>query len=98
MDAFPSVLCVPAQPRWIEGRKSAGVEGRQIDRARRAVDYQLGHRLAGRRRIENAPDAVPGGYVSTVDTGYPADQRQAVPCDRAIASLPRKDFRRAEHR
>ena len=47
-----------AQPRRIEGPQPPGRERRQVDLARLAVEDQLGHRLAGRRRVQHAPDAV----------------------------------------
>src|SRR6516165_10658354 len=44
------------------------VEGRQIDRARGSVRDQLGHRLAGSRCVEDAPDAMAGGNIGVLDT------------------------------
>jgi hypothetical protein len=87
-----------AQPRWIKRRASARVEVRKVDRMRSAVGYQLGHCLAGRRCVEDTPDAVASGYIGTLDARDPPDQRQAVLRDRAIAGLPRDDLCRSERR
>ena len=53
-------------PKW---RKSRRLESREVDRVGGAVDDQLGHRLAGRRRVEDPPDAVAGGDVGALDPG-----------------------------
>jgi hypothetical protein len=71
-------------------RHSAGIERRQVDRLCGAVSDQLRHRLAGRGRIEDAPDAVAGGDIGAGNAGHRPDQRQPVPSDRAIARLPRE--------
>src|SRR3954447_23277476 len=63
------------------------VEARQVDRVRVTVDDQLGHDLAGRGRIQNAPDIVAGRDVSPFQPRHWADQRQAVLRDGTIASL-----------
>src|SRR5271166_6578824 len=89
---------VPAQPRRIERSCPTRIERRQIDRMRGTVGDQLGHRLAGRRSVENTPDAVAGGDISPLDTRYPADQRQPVASDRPVTRLPREDLCRGEHR
>ena len=65
----------PQEPRSLQlernnagssGGSRRGIERRQIDAARDAVDDQLRHRLAGRRRIEDAPDVVAGRDVSAL--------------------------------
>jgi len=66
-------------------------ERRQIDVARRAVEDQLGHRLAGGGRVEHAPDVVAGRDVGAGDAGHRPQQRQAILCDRPEAGLPRAD-------
>ena len=93
--SLPARPLARAQPR-IESGKSAGTETLQIHGSRSAVDDQLGHRLAGRRRVEDTPDAVAGREVGPLDTRYPADHRQAVASDRTIARLLREDLCRGE--
>ena len=64
----------------------------------RVVEDQLGHRLAGGRRVEHAPDTVAGRHEGTVNTRHGADERKAVFRDRPEARLPRFDRRRGERR
>jgi hypothetical protein len=59
--AIRAGLVVHAQTRRIESRQAARIERVQARRMSGSVDDQLRRCLAGRRRIENAPDAVPGG-------------------------------------
>src|SRR5437764_5710847 len=79
-------------------RKPCWVERGEVGRGGSAVDNQLGHCLAGRRRVENAPDTVASGDIGPFDAGYLADQRQSVRGDRTIAGLSRHDPRGGEHR
>ena len=72
------------------GASRAGSKGDRSRRARGAVDDQLRHGLAGRRRVEDAPHAVAGGNVGARETRHCADQRQAVLRDRAMAGLARR--------
>src|ERR1700730_3618380 len=65
--SLPARPLARAQPR-IESGKSAATETLQIHGSRSAVDDQLGHRLAGRRRVEDTPDAVAGREVGPLDT------------------------------
>ena len=44
----------------VEPAPFAGVEGGDVNGRRLAIEDHLGHRLAGRWCIEDAPDAVPG--------------------------------------
>ena len=79
------------------GRRDGSNGDRSTERARPVGD-QLGHRLAGRRRVQNAPDAVPGRDIGVHEARHPADQRQPVASDRAEAGLCRKHLGRGEHR
>src|SRR6516165_3459218 len=69
---------VSVQPRRIPRAKSARVEARQVDRAGNPVNDQLRHRLAGRWRIQDTPDAMAGGHVDTLHARHEANQRQAI--------------------
>ena len=62
-----SCVAVTKPRRRIERRNPTRVEGRQIDRARGSVRDQLGHRLAGSRCVEDAPDAMAGGDIGALD-------------------------------
>ena len=74
------------------GYEPPRIERRKIDSLRRAVDDQLRHRLAGRRRVQNAPDAVARRDVGAGDTRHFSDQRKAILRDRPIAGLARENF------
>ena len=74
------------------------VERRQVDVARCSVEDQLGHRLAGRRRVQHAPDAVTRRHEGAVHTRHPTDQRQAILGARSEARLARQDRRLGECR
>src|SRR5262245_53468169 len=82
----------------VVGLEAPRIERREIDPPRCAVEDQLGHRFAGRRCVENAPNAVAGSDVSTRDAGHAADQRQPVARDRTKAGLARDDIGRGERR
>jgi hypothetical protein len=56
---------------------------------RRTVEDQFAHRLAGRGRVEHAPDTMAGRHVGTVNTRHGADQRKAVLDDRSEARTSR---------
>src|SRR5262249_21731781 len=85
-----------AQTRWIKRRQAPGREGREVDLPRRTVHDQFAHRLAGRGRVEHAPDIVAGRHVGTVNTRHGTDKGKAVFGDRPEARLPRFDRRRGE--
>src|SRR5215470_13869254 len=87
-----------AQTRRIKRRQAPGREGREVDLPRRTVEDQLAHGLAGRGRVEHAPDTVAGRYVGAVDTWHGADEGKAVLGDRPEARLPRFDRRPSERR
>ena len=53
----------------------------------RSGNDQLRHRLAAGRRIQDAPDAVPGGDEGVGDAEHWPEQGQAVLCDRPEAGL-----------
>src|SRR5215472_17514261 len=80
-----------AKPRRIERAEPSRIEARQIDRAGAPVDDELRHRLAGRRRVEDAPDAVAGGDIDVPEARHRTDQRQAVLSNRTITGLPGDD-------
>ncbi len=65
---------------------------------RGAVDDQLRHCLAGRPRVENAPDAVTAGDIGAGGFEHGARSAEPVAGDRAVARLPRENLRRGEHR
>src|SRR5215475_3504609 len=46
------------EPRRVKRRQAPGREWRKVDATRRAVEDQFTHRLAGRGRVEHAPDTV----------------------------------------
>ena len=83
------------------GTKSSGVEspqpphrkGPEVDLIGGAIEDQFGHGLAGRRRVQHAPDAVSGGDIGfrARRPGTASDQRQAIVGDRSKAGLPRRD-------
>ena len=75
------------KPRRVEGSQSPGREVPQVNLPCCTIEDQLGHRLAGRRRIQHAPHTVAGGDIGAVDAGYAADQRQAIVRDRPEAGL-----------
>ena len=52
-------------------RQAVGIEWSQVNRMRRPVDNQFRYRLASSRRVENAPDAVPGRNVGSGDRRPP---------------------------
>src|SRR5713101_3105918 len=68
----PAGLALPPRPhiRRAEStrRQTPGRERREVDVPCGTVKDQLAHRLAGRGRVEHAPDAVAGRHVGTVDT------------------------------
>lgn len=74
-------VCAGAKPRRIKRWNAGRVERRQINGPGGAVEDQLRDRFAGRRRIEDTPDAMPGGHVNVLETRDRPDQRQPVPCD-----------------
>ena len=82
-----------AQTRPVERRQALGREWREVDATCRTVEDQLAHGLAGRGRVEHAPDAVAGRHVGTLNTRHGADERQAVLSDRPETRLPRFDRR-----
>jgi hypothetical protein len=65
---------------------------------RRTVKDQFAHCLAGRGRVEHAPDTVAGRHEGTVNTWHGAYKGKAVFGDRPEARLPRFDRRRGERR
>jgi hypothetical protein len=65
---------------------------------RRTVQDQFAHRLAGRGRVEHAPDTVAGRNEGAVNARHGADEGKAVFRDRPEARLPRFDRRRGERR
>ena len=79
--------------RWVKRRQAPGREWRQVDATRRTVEDQFAHRLAGRGRVEHAPDTVAGRHISTLNTWQCADERQAVLSDWPETRLPRFDWR-----
>ena len=66
--------------------------------SRRTVQDQFAHRLAGRGRVEHAPDTVSGRNEDTVNARHGADEGKAVFGDRPEARLPRFDRRRGKRR
>jgi hypothetical protein len=66
--------------------------------SRRTVQDQFAHRLAGRGRVEHAPDTVSGRNEDTVNARHGADEGKAVFGDRPEARLPGFDRRRGKRR
>jgi hypothetical protein len=86
--AYPSEA---AQTRRIKRRQPAGRERREVYVPRRTVKDQFAHCLAGRGRVEHAPDTVAGRHEGTVNTRHGADDGKAVLRDRPEARLPSSD-------
>jgi hypothetical protein len=84
------------QTRRIERRQAPWREWREVDVPRCTVKDQFAHRLAGRGRVEHAPDTGPSRHVGTVNTQHGADEGKAVLSDRPEARLPCFDRRRGE--
>ena len=89
---------MPPQTRRVERRQASGREWSQVDAPRPSVEDQFAHRLAGRGRVEHAPDTVAGRHVGAVNTRHGADKGKAIFGDRPEARLPRFDGRRGECR
>ena len=64
-----------AQARPVERRQALGREWREVDATCRTVEDQLAHGLAGRGRVEHAPDTVAGRHAGAVNTRHPARRR-----------------------
>src|SRR5580704_2745886 len=62
-DGAPALTRDGGNTRRIERRQARRREWRKIDVLRGAVEDQLAQRLAGRRRVEHAPYAVPGRHI-----------------------------------
>src|SRR5262245_24640865 len=90
------LACGAGEPRRVKWRQAPGCEWREVDAPRRAIEDQFAHRLAGRGRVEHAPDAVAGRYVDAINTKQGADERQAVFSDWPETRLPRFDRRGGE--
>ena len=88
----PSLRLPPHCASLHAGYEPSRIERRKIDSFRRAVDDQLRHRLAGRRRVQNAPHAVARRNVGAGNARHFSDQWQAILRDRPIAGLARQDF------
>src|SRR5437879_13557808 len=52
--------------RRVERAQPHGIEWRQVGGNSFPVRNQLGERLAGRRRVEDAPDVVAGGHIGAL--------------------------------
>ena len=87
MSAGRTISSAPA------GREPRRIERAEIDQLGGAVRDELGHRQAGRRRVENAPRPMAGRDERAAHAGHPADQRNAVVGDRTVAGLPAHDPR-----
>src|SRR5262245_30773063 len=85
-----------AQTRRIKRRQAPGREWREVDVPRRTVHNQFAHRLAGRGRVEHAPNTVACRHVGMVNTWHGADKGKAIFGDRPEARLPRFDRRGGE--
>src|SRR5262249_49124993 len=97
LDPFGDDLaCGAGEPRRAKRRQARGREWREVDAPRRTVEDQFAHRLAGRGRVEHAPDTVAGRYVDAVNTRQSANERQAVRSDWPETRLPRFDRRGGE--
>jgi hypothetical protein len=57
--AYPLVA---TETRRIKRRQTPGREWREVDVPRPTVQDQFAHRLAGRGRVEHAPDTVTGSH------------------------------------
>ena len=57
---------MPAQTRRVERRQASGREWPEVDATCHTVEDQFTHRLAGRGRVEHAPDTVAGGHIGAV--------------------------------
>src|SRR6516162_3963142 len=66
----------------------------QVDATGSTIHDQFAHCLAGRGRIEHAPDTVAGRHVGAVNTRHGADNGKAIFGDRPEARLPRFDAAR----
>ena len=71
--ALPGSVTYLAQVAVIVANNAA-----MLDVPRRTVKDQFAHRLAGRGRVEHAPDTVAGRHVGTVNTRHGADEGKAV--------------------
>jgi hypothetical protein len=75
--------------RRVERTEPCRCEGPQVGATRGALSDQLGQGLAGRRSVEDAPNAVAGSHIYALNLRHFADQRQAVRGLWAEAGLPR---------
>src|SRR5215475_13928204 len=97
LDPFGDDLaCGAGEPRRVKRRQAPGREWREVEAPRRAVEDQFAHRLAGRGRVEHAPDTVAGRHVDAVNTRQSANERQAVRSDWPETRLARLDRRGGE--